>query len=394
MLKILKSDAAYDAARQELEQLMSVSNLEKEQLERIELLGLIIWDFEKRFTALEQPDPIDALTFRMRQQGLTARDLIPILGSRSKVSEVLSRSRPLTLSMIRALHEELGIPAAVLIQRSDSEKGGVKELNWATFPVREMVSRGWIKETIEELKGFFAEISNDGILAVRYRKAKHIRSAGKLNEQALLAWLARVANLAASADIGRGFDPAAFDKDVLKRLVRLSVSSDGPLKARDYLREMGVALVIEPNLTGLHLDGAAIQSKKNCPIIALTLRYDRVDSFWFTLMHELGHILLHSSSEAGGFFDDLDLESSDDPFEAEADAFAIETLIPMEEWKRSPASRLRSPEAVLHLAKKLGINPAIVAGKMRHEWKAYRLFTNLVGHRQVRQCFSEVSWKE
>ena len=126
----------------------------------------------------------------------------------------------------------------------------------------------------------------------------------------------------------------------------------------------------------------------------MTLRHDRLDNFWFTLLHELAHVALHFDSDEGQFIDDLDVEAKNDPKEQEADKFAGETLIPTGVWKKSPASRLRSPEAATHLARELGIHPAIVAGRMRHHWKAFRLLNPLVGHREVRRQFPEISWPE
>jgi HTH-type transcriptional regulator/antitoxin HigA len=150
---------------------------------------------------------------------------------------------------------------------------------------------------------------------------------------------------------------------------------------------------VEPHLSHTYLDGAAILIFAERPIIGMTLRHDRLDNFWFTLMHEAAHVALHYGVENRDFIDDLDVEASDDPREREADALAGQALIPDDAWRKSPASRLRSPEAAQHLAKVLGIHPAIVAGRMRHEWKAFRLLNNLVGHREVRRHFSEIKWE-
>ena len=80
-----------------------------------ELLALTVESYEKERFPIAPPDPVDADRFRMDQAGLSQRDLVSYLGSKSKVSEVLSGKRPLTLSMIRALHDGLGIPADVLL---------------------------------------------------------------------------------------------------------------------------------------------------------------------------------------------------------------------------------------------------------------------------------------
>ena len=78
--------------------------------------------------------------------------------------------------------------------------------------------------------------------------------------------------------------------------------------------------------------------------------------------------------------------------EIEADRIASEALIPQKAWDKSPASKLRSPEAAVFLAKSLSISPAIVAGRMRKEFNAYKLLNSLVGHGQVRKWFTGVSW--
>lgn len=91
----------------------------------LELLALVIQKYEKENTPPLRPDPIEAILFRMDQMGLSRKDLIPFLGSASKVSEVLSRKRPLSLAMIRRLHEGLGIPLDILVMdfpRADEER--------------------------------------------------------------------------------------------------------------------------------------------------------------------------------------------------------------------------------------------------------------------------------
>ena len=105
-------------------------------------------------------------------------------------------------------------------------------------------------------------------------------------------------------------------------------------------------------------------------------------------MHELIHISRHLNAELTTFYDDLDVEDTGNAQEQEADQLAGEALIPQEEWNKSPASKLRTPEAQ-HLATRLRIHPAIVAGRIRHDRKSYRVLNRLVGRGQVRRLFSE-----
>jgi HTH-type transcriptional regulator/antitoxin HigA len=106
-------------------------------------------------------------------------------------------------------------------------------------------------------------------------------------------------------------------------------------------------------------------------------------------MHELIHISRHLNSDLTAFYDDLDVEDNTNVQEQEADQLAGEALIPEEAWKGSPASKLRTPEAAQHLANRLRIHPAIVAGRIRHQRKSYRVLNRLVGQGQVRRLFSE-----
>lgn len=119
------------------------------------------------------------------------------------------------------------------------------------------------------------------------------------------------------------------------------------------------------------------------PIVALTLRYDRVDNFWFTLMHELAHVALHLDGSRV-FIDDLDSKGEVDTIESEADALASEALIPAEEWNKAT---IMAETDINDLARKLHINSAVVAGRWQRETGSYRKFAKLLGRDQVRCQF-------
>ena len=112
--KILKTDAEYKAALMQLQKLMQ-AKLGTPKADRLELWAKLIEDYENIHYPIEAPDPVAAILFRMEQEDLKFKDLGPYLGSKSKISEVLSRKRTLTLSMIRKLHRGLGIPAEALL---------------------------------------------------------------------------------------------------------------------------------------------------------------------------------------------------------------------------------------------------------------------------------------
>jgi HTH-type transcriptional regulator/antitoxin HigA len=128
---------------------------------------------------------------------------------------------------------------------------------------------------------------------------------------------------------------------------------------------------------------------RNVPVVALTIRHDRLDNFWFVLIHELVHVFKHLGADVESFYDDLDADDQADSREIEADSTAAEILIPKDVWRTSPASTLRSVDAAYHLAQRLRIHPAIVAGRIRKNYKDYRVLSGLVGQGEVRKHFQE-----
>lgn len=400
LIKVIKTEADYAEVLAEIEQLIDRDPAPgTQEAERLEVLTLVVRDYESKQFPIKPPHPIEAIHFRMEQQGLTQRDLVPFIGSRSKVSEVLARKRPLTLSMIRALHRGLGIPAEVLLQEHPSDVLEETDIEWERFPVREMIVRSWIKggafplrEDPEDLvRRFLSPLgrSQSKIYAL-YRKT--LRSARRMDSYALTAWTARVAIRAIEKYPATRYKPETVTLEFMRELSQLSWSTLGPVLAQEFLERYGIPLIIEPHLPRTHLDGAAIMVEVARPVIGLTLRHDRLDNFWFCLMHELAHLALHLKEEGEGFYDDLDTVRSDDPREKEADTLAGEALIPEQVWQNSPARRLRSPEAAQHLADKLRIHPAIVAGRMRYESRNFRVLNQLIGRDEVRKCFPDVGW--
>jgi HTH-type transcriptional regulator/antitoxin HigA len=131
------------------------------------------------------------------------------------------------------------------------------------------------------------------------------------------------------------------------------------------------------------------------PIIGLTLRDDRLDNFWFTLVHECVHVWKHLNATGFRAIVDENIEKPDTDtvaVEKEANALAAELLLPRGIWRRSDAYLNPSAAAIQQLAAKLQISPAIVAGRLRFERQDYSLFTKLVGLRQARIGFPEIRW--
>jgi HTH-type transcriptional regulator / antitoxin HigA len=116
-VKPIRSNADYEAALKEVERLWGAKSGSPNG-DRLDVLATLIDAYEAEHFPLDPPDPIEAIKFRMEQQNLTRRDLEEIIGSRTRIAEVLNRKRGLSIGMIRRLHEHLGISADVLIRPS------------------------------------------------------------------------------------------------------------------------------------------------------------------------------------------------------------------------------------------------------------------------------------
>lgn len=181
-----------------------------------------------------------------------------------------------------------------------------------------------------------------------------------------------------------------MNEDFLAYIARLSWSERGPRLAQEFLAEKGIALVLLPVLPHTKLDGAAMLDSDGAPVVGMTLRQDRIDNFWFTLMHELVHAWKHLP-EMDFVITDESIEegAEDDAKEVEANRIARDAVIPRISWKRSEAYLKPSVATIRALAEKLQIHPAVIAGRLRKERTGYGNFSGLVGQKQVRKQFPE-----
>ena len=162
---------------------------------------------------------------------------------------------------------------------------------------------------------------------------------------------------------------------------------EGPQLAAEFLRKSGIHLIVEKHLPKTFLDGAAMRLGDEGRLVALTLRHDRLDNFWFVLLHELAHIALHiDTGICEAIVDDLE-GSSTEKIEKEADALAGEALLPSKMWKKERLTIGANSAKVRAFAEKNKIHPAIPAGRLRFERKNFRIFNELVGRGCVRQQF-------
>ena len=265
------------------------------------------------------------------------------------------------------------------------------DVAWQRLPIKEMKERGWFelprgRDPVQEVKEYFERAAGPRFAAALHRKK--IRGETSPSEYGLLAWQVRVLELARAREAGTSMPDFMLEDGWLPELVALTRFTDGPSKVTRLLASKGIVLVTEPHLTGTYLDGAAMLGENDRPIIGLTLRYDRLDNFWFVLFHELGHVFLHLMGGLRYDFFDEDGASAEDSIELEADRFALNHLISEKDWNRCLSRFGLTEEAVRLDAERFGVHPSIIAGRIRRERNNYTVLNALIGLGQVNSQFA------
>lgn len=395
----IRTEADHKAALARIDALMDAAagTVEGDELT---VLADLVAAYEAKHFSIDLPTPVEAIRFRMEQAGLEPRDLEPYIGTRSKVSEVLSGKQSLTLPMIRALNKHLGIPAEVLVADNSPGVGAAQPsaLDWGKFPINELMKRGWVasaasaKSKAEDLIKSLIE-SAGGMKAVPMplcRRNDAMRQNAKTDTFALLAWCLKALEVSKNQKLSGTYKSGSITLDTLKQLSKLSAYEDGPKRAKDALSNLGVHFVCISHLPKTYLDGAALRNVDDgAPVVALTLRYNRLDNFWFSLLHECAHIGRHFNGEIETFVDDFSLRDApsrhEDPRETEADDWAEEGLISRDQWQSSELTSHPSYSKIIAFSQRVGVHPAIVAGRVQHQTRNFRAFATLLGQGEVRK---------
>lgn len=238
-------------------------------------------------------------------------------------------------------------------------------------PTTEMRRLGWLPDT-DDLDALEASVSAMyGVASLddappEFAFAARRSNAGEVPTPEQTAWLARVRTVARSRDVAP-FDVAGLEKCASNLARRLRGGPTDLTGLRRELASVGVALVIEPCLRGGKLAGAALfDAERGTAIVGVTTRYDRFDSFVFTLLHELAHLVLgHVTAESGGLVDDTIGEDASDPpaVEAQADHHAGEWIFPG--GLKVPPGSVTALTAA-QIAEGFGVHASLVIGRLHH----------------------------
>lgn len=180
----------------------------------------------------------------------------------------------------------------------------------------------------------------------------------------------------------------SFDRALLAELPRRFKDPADLLKIGRYLSSYGIIFLRQEPLASMKLDGAVFLIPSGQIVVALSMRYARLDHFWFTLMHELAHVVLHANGLVNPIIDDLDT-ISEDIVEKEANRLAQDSLIPKHEWRSCQARYSRTAADVKNFAQTLGIPEQCVAGRLQRELSRYDLFPKIINKYNTRNIFDE-----
>jgi len=344
---------------------------------------------EDKLTPAVSVKPGDILREELEARGWTQGDLATILGRPVQVvSEIATGKKSVTAETAIALGKAFGTSAQLWLNLQTSYSleqaasgAGAESVErrarlHETVPVKELIKRGWlprtddVQETEEAVLRFLGvkSLGEPPAIVASFRQSRERVP----DTPALVAWLRRAEVLAEHKEVG-SFQPDRL-VDAAPTLVRLSAKRSGSRDAVEELSNLGIRYVALEHLPRTYVDGAAFWLEEQYPVVALSLRVNRIDSFWFTLMHELAHIVISAGSRQPHLDTELVERQPTSPprqasqAEKRANTMAQDWLIPRSSFNKIKKHRGRFTAAVIQKhARDLGIHPGIVVGRLQHE---------------------------
>jgi len=326
---------------------------------------------------------------QMELRDWTQDDLSEVTGFTVKhLNKILQDKQPLTLDMARVLSEVFNTSAQYWINldtgyrlwltQGKTEKeieADIKSIIYERMPVKDMLAKGWLQpfnsagELEKQVLNYWDwekldfSILDEKLLPCLTRKSE---AYNQFNASYAITWYQKALNEAAN------FKHLPFSKQKLEKLYNsmhtYTVTEKGINQFIKDLADIGVIFFVLPHLQKTYLDGAAFYSDKN-PVIVYTGRYKRIDNFWFTLAHEIAHVLKHLDEKTPFVLDNLK-DGVINKMESEANELAAEKLKHSEIMQYlNPYLGYLSTSKVEECAAEYGIHPSIIVGKLAHDKK-------------------------
>lgn len=355
---------------------------------------------------MDSKTPGQLISALLKERSWTKRTLAIVLGvDEATITRLAADKRPVTAELALVLEEVFGEPAdrflalqrdydlamARIAHRPDPARATRAQI-FGGLPITEMVKRGWLQvenakdvRQVEAAVAKFFEAESLGEVEFLPHAAKRTHLAVEATP-AQLAWLYRVRTIASEMIVPPYTN--ALGRAAVAKLQPLLSAPEEARKVPRVLAECGIRFVLVESLPSAKIDGACIWLDDRAPVIGMSLRFDRVDNFWFVLRHELEHVLQgHGRVEP---ILDIDLDGRDQGEVAEeervANNAASEFCVPKAKLdgfiaRKAPFFAERD---ILGFASTLGVHPGLVAGQLQHRIKRYDLFRpHLV---KIRSC--------
>lgn len=320
----------------------------------------------------------------LKDRGWTQEELALITGrSRTAISELVLDQTGITPEMAVALSSAFGnTPSDWMLLDADYKLSFVNHEGSADVekranifklaPIRDMQKRGWIADTkrLDELEGelkrFFAtDDLNNPIeipkVSLRGKPVLNLNAADR-------AWCFKAVDMASSILVS----PFSRKKlgEAERKLRKLAAYPKEARHIPNLLNDYGIRFVIVEPLPGVKIDGAAFWLETD-PVIAVSIRFDRIDGFWFTLMHEFAHVLYDDQFSVDNLLDSmkgLSLPSTDNAIERRANEWAAQALVPAAEMDSfiRRVGPLYSRERIIQFAHRIKIHPGIIVGQLQY----------------------------
>jgi HTH-type transcriptional regulator / antitoxin HigA len=332
--------------------------------------------------------PADAIRSALEENGWSQSDLAYVLGAQTAaINQILSGKRGISPEMAKALAIALNKPPEIFAQiqaawdlrnaREPDSRVKDRAQIQAKYPLREMIKRGWINEECSndqlhaQLRAFFGVDSLDQVPRLTFAAKRS--DAGEV-PPSQLAWLFRVRQIASEMPTP-AYSNARLS-DAVERMRSLLTASEEIRHVPRMLHDAGVRFVIVEGLPGGKIDGVCFWLDRNTPVIGMSLRFDRIDNFWFVLRHECSHVLHAHGKDAAIIDTDLErpIENANEE-ERIANSDAAEFCVPQEKLtsfylRKNPLFMERD---IIAFSTIVRVHPGIVIGQLQKLTKRYDL---------------------
>ena len=316
------------------------------------------------------------------ERGMTQADLAERMGRPKKtISEIVTGKAAITPETALQLERVLGISATFWnaresnyresLARAEENAQLAKYTLWVrSFPLSSMTKVYGVPQSrdpvdrVREVLGFFGVASVEQWKTMVDAQQTRLRAPNGLRAKtpALAAWL-RQGEILGQQKSCVSYNPEAFRSALAE--VRAQTRERPEVfstHVQDLCARSGVAVAFVPEISGVHVSGAARWLSSTKALIQLSLRYRTDDQLWFSFFHEAAHLLLHGKRQVF-----VDVDSSETPEEREADRFAADLLIPPERYAAFRSEGNFSKASITRFAKAIGIAPGIVVGRLQHD---------------------------